>query len=332
MACLAEHEGAVQSLFLSKEYDPRGKYKIRLFDGAADKWETLVVDDFIPCDPRLHQQGSARPIFSQPNGNELWAILLEKAFAKFCGSYAGLEGGNTVWALRAMTGDHAKVFSRKWVADSTVSPARAEYSRADLQNVPDDADRRKSRYVIHGEKKSADDMFNTLRTYHRLGSVLCASGASGVQGLKRSHAYSILAVYASPKGQRLVKIRNPWGCGEWTGAWSDGHENWKRHPEVAKAVNHEARDDGVFWMSWEDFMLHWEEIGVVDRTVDISTLRYSVASGAAFPATRGCIRVCLRFWCRCWGCRRLYCPRRSSRETVSHKQGCRSYKQHFIAV
>ena len=28
---------------------------------------------------------------------------LEKAFAKFCGSYAALEGGDTVWAIRAMT-------------------------------------------------------------------------------------------------------------------------------------------------------------------------------------------------------------------------------------
>ena len=33
--------------------------------------------------------------FSKPNGSEMWVILLEKAFAKFCGSYANLDGGLT---------------------------------------------------------------------------------------------------------------------------------------------------------------------------------------------------------------------------------------------
>ena len=26
-------------------------------------------------------------VFAQPNGNELWVLVLEKAFAKYCGSY-----------------------------------------------------------------------------------------------------------------------------------------------------------------------------------------------------------------------------------------------------
>ena len=32
------------------------------------------------------------------------------------------------------------------------------------------------------------------------------------------HAYTILRVLESPQ---LLQLRNPWGGGEWTGAWSD---------------------------------------------------------------------------------------------------------------
>ena len=47
--------------------------------------------------------------FVKPQGNEMWAMLLEKAFAKFVGSYANLDGGHFAWAWEAMTGTLFKV-------------------------------------------------------------------------------------------------------------------------------------------------------------------------------------------------------------------------------
>jgi len=331
MACLAEHEGAIPSLFTSREYDPRGKYKIRLFDGVKNEWELLVLDDYIPCDANAHAQGETRPLFLQPNGNMLWAILLEKAFAKFCGSFAALEGGSTIWALRAMTGDHARTWERKLGASGEIG-----YSRLDLKNVEDPKDRRKSKLMVSNEEKNSDEMFTILKKYHQYGSVLCASGASGEGGLAKGHAYSILRVckVKAQKGseeQRMVQIRNPWGTGEWKGAWRDSHENWTKFPEVAKAVGYKAANDGAFWMSWNDFIKNWEHIGVVDRTIDISTLRYKVDSTSNYPATKGCLNGCSLFWCRCWGCRRLYCPHRSSMETIRSKQRCWSCKRRVMA-
>ncbi|CAJ1396601.1 unnamed protein product [Effrenium voratum] len=37
-------------------------------------------------------------------GEELWVLLLEKAMAKFCGTYAMLSGGSAAWAFQVMTG------------------------------------------------------------------------------------------------------------------------------------------------------------------------------------------------------------------------------------
>jgi hypothetical protein len=102
---------ALQKLFLTKEKDPRGKYTIRLFDGMQGKWRDITIDDKVPCKKRNDPENEdARPMFVAPPSPEMWIMLIEKAFAKMCGSYAALEGGSTTWALRALTGCSAKQF------------------------------------------------------------------------------------------------------------------------------------------------------------------------------------------------------------------------------
>ena len=78
------YPGAIQSTFDTIEYRRDGKYSIRLFNRPADKWEHVLVDDRFPCDAE-----SGKPLFTSPKGEELWVLLLEKAFAKFCGGYVG---------------------------------------------------------------------------------------------------------------------------------------------------------------------------------------------------------------------------------------------------
>ena len=51
---------------------------------------------------------------------------------------------------------------------------------------------------------------------------------------------------------RLVKLRNPWGSGEWNGDWSDSSPLWTE--ELRAQVGFDgARDDGIFWMDFNDF-------------------------------------------------------------------------------
>jgi len=323
MACLAEHKGAINSIFYSKEKNPRGKYKLRLYDGVKEKWQTVTIDDFIPCDRRAYERdGTCRAIFTQPNGNELYVMLLEKAFAKFCGSFANMEGGMTIWAIRAMTGDPARLFIQDDDGEG--------WKRYDLVNKEDDENRRAAALKPRGETQSHETMFEILRKYHSLKSVLSASGSSGKDGLHKGHAYSILDVRKVNTGYlgiggdtfRLIKIRNPWGNGEWEGDWSDKSPLWEKHTSVKKAVDYSNVDDGAFWMSWEDYVRNWKMIGVVDRTVDIRSLKLHVASDSACAPVKGCCAGCLRFWCCCEGPRLLYRPHHSSDETVKVNKGC----------
>lgn len=316
-ACLSEHKGAINSIFLSKERNPRGKYRLRLYDGVKEKWVKIIVDDYIPCDKAAHDKnGTCRPLFSQPNGNELYAMLIEKAFAKFCGSYAATEGGQTIWALRAMTGDPARWFEQ--------DDDKAGWVRKDLQNIDKPGDRRATTLKRKDEKITNDDMFEVLHRYNYLKSVLCASGSSGKDGLHKGHAYSILDVKKVNSGLmgvggdvfRLVKIRNPWGSGEWTGDWSDKSDLWTKHSRVKEACNLQDVDDGAFWMSWEDYVKNWARIGVVDRTIDINSLRLPLYDDSMCSPIFGCCKGCFRFWCCCQGCKHLYCAHHASDETV----------------
>mmetsp|Transcript_64560 Transcript_64560/g.179152 ORF Transcript_64560/g.179152 Transcript_64560/m.179152 type:complete len:338 (-) Transcript_64560:1150-2163(-) len=105
IACLAEHEGAIQRVFKSHVKSTWGRYHVRLFDGQHNRWRDIVVDDYIPVDPK-----TKRALFTHPSGHEMWVLILEKAFAKLVGSYSALEGGMSLWALEALTGDYVSHF------------------------------------------------------------------------------------------------------------------------------------------------------------------------------------------------------------------------------
>jgi len=326
MACLAEYPGAIYKLFKTKHRDPRGKYKIRLYDGQKERWKTMVVDDYIPC-----VAATRRPLFTRPNGKEMWVLLLEKAFAKFCGSYSNIEAGHTIWALKAMTGDKARLFQRS----GTV------WKRVDFHNVQSPTDKRASAFTDPGERHDNNSFFEILRKYDARQSCISIGGASGQGGLIRGHAYSVLKVRVAA-GYRLVQIRNPHSHGgEWQGDWSDHSPLWNRLPEVKNAVKHDSslsakeHDDGIFWMAWEDFVQHWDHVDIVDRSLDIDSLRLEVESDSPVAPAEACLGGCFQFWCLCEGPKLFYCPTRTSDKTIEADGGSifpcfrrrRKYKQ-----
>lgn len=76
-------------------------------------------------------------------------------------------------------------------------------------------------------------------------------------GLIGGHAYSLLAgkEVSLDNGTtvKLVKIRNPWGQGEWTGDWSDTSSLWTDKIKGELGITQSFKTDGAFWMDWSDF-------------------------------------------------------------------------------
>ena len=62
-----------------------------------------------------------------------------------------------------------------------------------------------------------------------------------------NHAYALLDVRAvaieGAAPVSLLRLRNPWGRGEWSGPWSDGSSEWTE--ELQTLLAYDFADDGA---------------------------------------------------------------------------------------
>lgn len=306
MACLAEFPNAVESLFLGqKQVSPTGKYTIKLFNLDSREWEYVTIDDYIPCkveldfpDPpvvfrpdgkkavesRKKYIKRFKPLFAVPNGNQIWAALLEKAVAKFVGSYAQIAGGHEPFAMIAFTGfPQVYQFKRVPLNNQRTIAKKGEWERGWAQWAGKFSPSCGYRPILPnaGEPKDLtnDLMFSRILEYNRMNYLLAASivcypiptsfeSTIRADGLVNGHAYSLLSVEEFGS-IRLVKLRNPHGPGtpghstEWNGPWSDDSDRWTMHPTIAQSVGHEKIHDGIFWMEFSDFVDTFDKILVL---------------------------------------------------------------------
>ena len=78
------------------------------------------------------------------------------------------------------------------------------------------------------------------------------------------HSYSI-EDFEVIKGTKIIKLRNPWGEGEWLGEWSDAWIKNKKSEFDEKQFDRLKQDfgnDGTFWMNWNEFVKEFENITV----------------------------------------------------------------------
>ncbi|KAK4409252.1 Calpain-type cysteine protease DEK1 [Sesamum angolense] len=242
----------ISEVIITPDYNEEGIYTVRFC--IQGEWVPVVVDDWIPC------ESPGKPAFATSRkGNELWVSILEKAYAKLHGSYEALEGGLVQDALVDLTGGAGEEIDM-----------RSAQSQIDL---------------------ASGRLWSQLLRFKQEGFLLGAGSPSGSDvhvsscGIVQGHAYSILQV-REVDGHKLVQIRNPWANEvEWNGPWSDSSPEWTDRMKHKLKHVPQAKD-GIFWMSWQDFQIHFRSIYVC--RVYPPEMRYSVHSQWRGYSAGGC--------------------------------------------
>ncbi|KAH9513830.1 hypothetical protein Btru_031511 [Bulinus truncatus] len=234
LAVLAERSHLVEHIVISKDICKEGVYQVRLCKDGL--WKTILIDDYLPCNSHRHL------IFAQARKRQLWVPLIEKAMAKMYGSYEALIGGKCIEGLATLTG--------------------APCESIQLQNGSNNRSEEICTDLIWAKLMSCRDMKFLMGASCGGGHMNANEEDFSKVGLRSKHSYSILDVQ-DLEGNKLVRLRNPWGRYSWKGDWSDGSSKWK---EVSEAARNNllsfGEEHGVFWMEFSDLMKYFDSIDV----------------------------------------------------------------------
>ena len=212
ITALTEYPYLIKEKFRTKSFNEEGYYEIIFFiDG---EWQIVFIDDYLPYNIRTRNFA-----FALPHNNELWAILLEKAWAKLNGGYSNIVGGIVSEPVSSLTGFPTEYLSHKQFEDM--------------------------------------EIFNKIEEGEKEGTIMSSASKNNnkveLGGLIPSHAYTLISAKKwKERNIYLIKLRNPWGEGEWKGKWGDNSPYWTE--EYKRYFKFKKRNDGVFWIDINDYL------------------------------------------------------------------------------
>uniref|UniRef100_A0A4W5Q8A0 Calpain catalytic domain-containing protein n=1 Tax=Hucho hucho TaxID=62062 RepID=A0A4W5Q8A0_9TELE len=233
------------------------------------RWVDVVIDDMLPTiDGRLIFVHSKTP-------NEFWPALMEKAYAKVCGSYADMNAGTPSEAMMDFTGGVHITFK---LAETPPNLWDLLFRAAKFKSL------------IGCNTPQGETSVNTLEP----------------NGLVRGHAYTVTGVLQVLQGRpvNLIRLFNPWGYGEWKGDWSDKSSMWKTVSPDDRKMYLSVEEDGEFWMTMENFCEHFSDVTICCLCPDFLdgnseghwTPSFHDGRWVAGTTAGGCIKFRDSFW------------------------------------
>ena len=183
---------------------------------------SVVIDDYLVA--------SGSTVFSNPGKDKsLWGPFYEKIMAKFHGNFHHIDGGFAENAVR------------------------------NIINAPE------LMYRVHNSM-SIDDLWDALKRHDLAHNIIQAGSPQGddsitsAAGIVQGHNYVVLGVIELSTGDRLVRLRNPWGSETYIADWSDESDKWTS--DLRDEAGATQADDGIIFMSIEDYHEEFSETAV----------------------------------------------------------------------
>jgi hypothetical protein len=291
LSALAEDSERVKSSYAGRNAD--GSAHAFVFFSRG-KWVSVTVDDRLPWTKGSSSEPAAcKSIMSK---NVAWPCLFEKAWAKLHGgSYQSVEGGQPYYALHCLTGlavQHINIrehsTSDLWTMLSDAQGSGDAIMCAGIESLPlfncipiscNDTSSFimkcclsigfRTRFLLFGIRDIGIGSFLVLTSpFAAFGIIqlLTQMWHGCTTGLYETHAYSVLESkeipYLGCSTERLLKIRNPHGTGEWKRRWGDSSICWLINSQAGALLKHEAANDGVFHMNLDDFIEHASTLSI----------------------------------------------------------------------
>jgi hypothetical protein len=228
LAAMTELPQLIIQLFKTLTIPENGCYEIAV--RLHGQWKIVIVDDYFPCHIKTR-----KPLFAKPRDCEIWVMILEKVWAKVNGGYMNTIAGSSSDVLNSFT----------------------SFPMSTLHH---------QKFVKSQNEKSLDILWDLINNSELEGYIMTCDSKeitddeSASTGIIPGHAFTISTTregFINNTRVRLLNIRNPWGYKEWNGAWSDTSSEWTEEAHKILNVEREVKEDGRFWISYEDFLKYF---------------------------------------------------------------------------
>ena len=194
---------------------PKDDSGIQIFLKIEGVWTIYIIDNYFPV-----SKETGKTIFCDSPTKNLWAVLLEKAWAKANFGYGNIVEGLTSEVFNAFT---------------------------PFITIP-----------INVPKEDSESLWESIKVIEKNNCIMTATvkeGTPGIEDMGLIKNYSVVFVSAiekNYKGQdiKLVKMWNPFKESIWTGDYSPNWEKW--NDDLIKLFEFKgASEDGTFLISFD---------------------------------------------------------------------------------